>query len=777
MKRITTQTFLVCFLFLSLPLILRSQITIGSDKPPVKAGLLQLKQWESEDNIDPNDFSNSTKGLGLPRVALKSLDSLEPFLNPNDSEYEDKKKDNEGLLVFNLTEDPINNLFPRIYIWNGTLWKEYVLRTSELSLEVSPDVLTHDFSVSNPQPFNVNLKWEPAPIATEIILDPKSGGGLQGLESIARQTDVSGNYSFAIKPTAMSQAELEADPLIERTTEMHFRTSNGAGAFLLQSIMLKQINYGIIVEGIEPYMEMGRDYYVTIKSNTPWKLGITTPKGDSNTFEIQEIPTDGLGSITKEGVKYKLRLKESLALERDQIVFTFSSPDGKFTNQVIKFEPTRTYANSYIATPGSVLEIPLKKAYIVWANDLKEPLADNATFTAELLWQDKSNLIQSLSNESLGVESKFKVQLRSGVPSGNALIGAKNSAGEIVWSWHLWVTDYNPNKDLGGSDIDFESLPEGVTVRRPTEGGDVYSYFNGGRRTTHFMDRELGSLDVWKEGYTTYTAALGGFHYQYGRKDPFTGGDYDNYLPHGGTITNQVHNSLKRKPIYNLAGERLQDGSEGDGWNNILDYNADKGNGILVIKVSELEEEENKYGNLLRYSIKSPQVLLSPIDGGNDFDWISRREFHREDLWNRSDNTKGLYDPCPQGWRVPVGGLGLDNPFYGIPNTMPMNGILKSPLSTSRFANDARSQIGFLFPNGYIGIGGVYKGYLSDPLTHVFLRMSEAKDARSYLFRLARTPTNIVNNKNMSEVLVTNMSARGHGVGVRCVKYYNDSNY
>ena len=76
---------------------------------------------------------------------------------------------------------------------------------------------------------------------------------------------------------------------------------------------------------------------------------------------------------------------------------------------------------------------------------------------------------------------------------GNALIAAMDSKGNILWSWHIWLTDY----------------PEGQ------------EYFNG---AGIMMDRNLGA--------TASTSGDSGSHgllYQWGRKDPFMG----SCLPNG----------------------------------------------------------------------------------------------------------------------------------------------------------------------------------------------------------------------------------------------------
>lgn len=71
---------------------------------------------------------------------------------------------------------------------------------------------------------------------------------------------------------------------------------------------------------------------------------------------------------------------------------------------------------------------------------------------------------------------------------GNALIGVFDEAGNVLWSWHLWLTD----------------MPSLQTM----DSGAV------------FMDRNLGAMSANPEdGALTY-----GLKYQWGRKDPFYGG-------------------------------------------------------------------------------------------------------------------------------------------------------------------------------------------------------------------------------------------------------------
>ena len=75
---------------------------------------------------------------------------------------------------------------------------------------------------------------------------------------------------------------------------------------------------------------------------------------------------------------------------------------------------------------------------------------------------------------------------------GNALIAVKDANHDILWSWHIWVTDLDLDK----------------TSARLNSGAVI-------------MDRNLGALTTESYSYQSF-----GLYYQWGRKDPFTAHNY-----------------------------------------------------------------------------------------------------------------------------------------------------------------------------------------------------------------------------------------------------------
>lgn len=143
-------------------------------------------------------------------------------------------------------------------------------------------------------------------------------------------------------------------------------------------------------------------------------------------------------------------------------------------------------ANSYLATEPET-------NYLFDAMHKGDGVSALATTRVEVIWQSVSSLIQYLSYEN-GKASFF---ISSGddentVLEGNALIGAYNAAGELIWSWHIWAADYDPAQNT-------------LT-------------WNG----YELMDRNLGALKNSNASNEDILASYG-LYYQWGRKEPFIG--------------------------------------------------------------------------------------------------------------------------------------------------------------------------------------------------------------------------------------------------------------
>lgn len=119
-----------------------------------------------------------------------------------------------------------------------------------------------------------------------------------------------------------------------------------------------------------------------------------------------------------------------------------------------------------------------------------------ATERVDIVWQSGSNLVQYLDFDASSGKASFYVGAddEGKIKEGNALIGAYDARGKLIWSWHAWVSDFDP--EAAGGSVDFN----GYTL----------------------MGRNLGAR-ANANAETSDVLASFGLFYQWGRKEPFVG--------------------------------------------------------------------------------------------------------------------------------------------------------------------------------------------------------------------------------------------------------------
>lgn len=224
-------------------------------------------------------------------------------------------------------------------------------------------------------------------------------------------------------------------------------------------------------------------------------------------------------SCTDEFLREDLKFKEQEENNDDN-----KDDNSDLIRVVTDLEAALATPNCVIIKPGAFATIPIAKAFAVWEQNQKlfgKKFSSKGDLGAVLIWALPFNLTDNENIEITDYEdinkAGIKVRTKAGV-NGNAMI-ALTVGGEIRWSWHLWVTDYDPGKEL---------LPQQLMIG-PNEvaGGKVYRYKNLAGDNI-FMDRNLGanSADISK-GKETH-----GMYYQWGKKDPMPGFAPPNYIPH-----------------------------------------------------------------------------------------------------------------------------------------------------------------------------------------------------------------------------------------------------
>ena len=140
-------------------------------------------------------------------------------------------------------------------------------------------------------------------------------------------------------------------------------------------------------------------------------------------------------------------------------------------------------ANSYIVSSAGLYKFSAVKG--------NSSESVGAVASAEVLWESFGTNVTpnvgDLVKNAVYSDGYIAFQTAETFKEGNAVIAAKDASGNILWSWHIWLTDE----------------PQGQEY-----------YNNAGT----MMDRNLGATSA-TPGYVGTLGLL----YQWGRKDPFLG--------------------------------------------------------------------------------------------------------------------------------------------------------------------------------------------------------------------------------------------------------------
>lgn len=241
---------------------------------------------------------------------------------------------------------------------------------------------------------------------------------------------------------------------------------------------------------------------------------------------------------------------------------------------------------------------------------------DNAT----LVWQDSPHLVTNVKLSDNKQNMIFKIQ-EEHIAQGNAVIAVRNSNDEILWSWHIWVTDYVPG---GEADKDAPMKDKVVTNNQNNKYtfmavylgycGNTEKYYEGRSVKVRFEQEGTGKTQTIEFTQTQHSVSYDDWnvpYYQWGRKEPM--------------LPAKSHNQQSlNKTWYDAAGR------SSTSW-------------------AYSKESVNEIKKAIPSCIKNPGKMIGVS--------VLSSVYLYRNLWNASPNdnsvVKTVYDPSPVGYHIP----------------------------------------------------------------------------------------------------------------------------
>ena len=226
---------------------------------------------------------------------------------------------------------------------------------------------------------------------------------------------------------------------------------------------------------VTAYFDYGQTHSFTVKMEK------------ERSYEIEQVPngwTAQLESKTKLVVTAPKSGGEMSGVVKISVHRKERTVSAQLKVEILPATTLTANANSYIISkPNTRYKI---KATVKGNSSQK---IDGTPASAALVWQTSKGLLGTvmLDGDHISFVTTADADDKTKINKGNAVIAVKDTDDNTLWSWHLWLTDYDPA-------IDNVTYPDGSIM----------------------MDRNLGAMGIGSDDiYEAY-----GLFYQWGRKDP-----------------------------------------------------------------------------------------------------------------------------------------------------------------------------------------------------------------------------------------------------------------
>ena len=353
---------------------------------------------------------------------------------------------------------------------------------------------------------------------------------------------------------------------------------------------------------------------------------------------------DGGGDVYEEGKSYPIVVERTyMATDWDgddtlRAAKPKGSPDSPYDLSTEGGTLSKTTANCYVVNAPGTYKLPLVYGNAIVENNVNAgaynkdnkfvdykgqhitspylPTPDDAT----LVWSDGFYMFKDVR---LSADKKYLIFTIDPdyIQQANAVVAVRDAGDNIMWSWHIWVTEHKINET-----IDYQAYQNASTTYSimPCNLGWVDGkmvFYNPRELDFEFTQDKTGTkmpMKLTQAGAKLDYRDIGSTYYQWGRKDPIV--------------------ALKNR---NETG--------------VEDY-----------RPMETPEEKYQYkvvpgGVSMATAIQNPNIYyVQPTDGSNY--WLNTNSFTVK-LWdgetraygelNEIASTKTVYDPSPRDFKVP----------------------------------------------------------------------------------------------------------------------------
>lgn len=333
--------------------------------------------------------------------------------------------------------------------------------------------------------------------------------------------------------------------------------------------------------------------------------------------------------------------------------------------------------------------------FMIWyvGDDSFEAVIDDFVIkpltTAELLAVERNERVMpTCTNNFLnyGCKAALKIVVPEAAKEGSILVGLKkevDGSEVLLWSWHLWITEYDPNGVLPTATTDDRvyDVTNGEVHRYTDSDSQNPAVWGAGGiyENSYIMDRNIGARyvsRVYSEGDI--------FYYQFGRKDPIpVEGYYANYCD-----------------VYIYSSSSMY--SNGN-------------TGIAKGMLTSVKNPTTIWVNV--FSNGSPSWNEDDASFDEDATWNDSGARH--DLYTSKYSVqKSIFDPSPLGWKIPVSAV-----WSNFPESFTSSDIYKISYD-DRYSTEVPDTYDFSFNlwilNGYEdGMMFNYKDFTHFPETGV----------------------------------------------------------